>query len=311
MFFSRKNRLDTKASPDSLRPMLHVAACLKGYLKQLAQREVESLGELRMVRGAFSGVLREADQFQEQLHNFGNNFSNVNQAAGRYREVRESIGSAVGEAQGMVEELKAISMQVEQSFGEMESTFAQLQASVDGIQQCMGKIVDIAEETNILAINASIEAARAGEKGKGFAVVAAKVKDLAEEIKLLANEVDTGIHEVEGGASRLNGSIRVSRGGLGQSVETANGTYETFHHITEAARGSTAVQNEISGVIEQSQGALLVICQFFDKIKEGQQEILKHLSSASRLGTMKSGMFEDMDNMLSQVPPMVQEMENH
>ena len=104
MFFSRKNRLDTKASPDSLRPMLHVAACLKGYLKQLAQREVESLGELRMVRGAFSGVLREADQFQEQLHNFGNNFSNVNQAAGRYREVRESIGSAVGEAQGMVEE---------------------------------------------------------------------------------------------------------------------------------------------------------------------------------------------------------------
>ena len=57
MFFSRKNRLDTKASPDSLRPMLHVAACLKGYLKQLAQREVESLEELRMVRGAFAAFL--------------------------------------------------------------------------------------------------------------------------------------------------------------------------------------------------------------------------------------------------------------
>mgnify|MGYP002508706966 CR=1 FL=1 len=54
-------------------------------------------------------------------------------------------------------------MAIEQSYVEMEHTFEQLQAAVKGIRQCINKIVSIADETNILAINASIEASRAGD----------------------------------------------------------------------------------------------------------------------------------------------------
>ncbi len=310
MFFSKKKqqKAASEAGCDNIQPVLHVTGCLKGYQKELAQREVETLNELRVVGSTFSGVLREADEFQEKLQEFGTLFSGVNEAAGQYAQVRTAISQAVGEAQGKVEELKDTSMQVEQSFGEMAETFAQLQAAVAGIQQCMGKIVAIADETNILAINASIEAARAGEKGKGFAVVAVKVKALAEEIKGLANEVDTGIHDVQGGANRLSGSLQASQKVLGQSIGTANGTYESFHNITDAAESSTAVQSEISEVISSSQQALQGICQFFDAIKTRHQEVMKHLSRANKLGTMKSAMFEDVDNMLSQIPPMVREM---
>lgn len=71
-----------------------------------------------------------------------------------------------------------------------------------------------------------------------------------------------------------------------------------------------AVQSEISGVIGASQQELQVIRQFFDQIKEQYQEVLKHIESASRLGTTKSAMFEDMDNMIAQIPPLVRDLES-
>ena len=87
------------------------------------------------------------------------------------------------------------------------------------IQGCTNKIVSIADQTNILALNASIEAARAGEWGKGFAVVAVEVKELADEIKKLVAEVDASVGDVEQGTEQLNNSIHISQTALGDSIE--------------------------------------------------------------------------------------------
>ena len=170
--------------------------------------------------------------------------------------------------------------------------------------------MSIADQTNILAINASIEAARAGAEGRGFSVVAAKVKELANEIKDLASEVDTGIHDVKDGTSQLNDRILASQQALGQSVDTVNGTYESFNKITTAAEGAGSVQEQISNVIQDSQMGLQSICQFFDDIKLQYQEVVKHIKRAARLGTTKSAMFEDIDNMMAQIPPIIRDVEN-
>ena len=173
----------------------------------------------------------------------------------------------------------------------------------------MGKIVSIADQTNILAINASIEAARAGEAGKGFAVVATQVKQLAEEIKSLAAEVNSGVNDVEVRAGELNQSILTSQETLGQGVGIVSQTGESFQRITTAAEGAVSVQTEISGVILTSQQELQSIRQFFEGIMDKYQEVVKHIDRASRLGTTKSTMFEDMDNMISQLPPLVRDLE--
>ncbi len=308
--FSKKGRKKSGQvyhDEKSLYPVLHVVGSLKEYEKELAQKEVESLFELGMVGNSFSGVLNEADHFQEQLQNFGQSFSNINEAAGQFAQVKTEISNTVCGAQEMVESLKETSVQVQQSYSAMESTFEQLQNAVKDIRRCMDKIVSIADETNILAINASIEAARAGEQGKGFAIVAEKVRELAKEIKELTDDVDAGVCNVENGANQLSDSITTSQQTLGQGVDVVNSTSESFQLISAAAEGASSVQSEISSVIESSQSNLQLICQFFDRIRNQYQEVVKHIERANRLGTTKSAMFEDVDNMLSQIAPIVKD----
>ena len=152
-----------------------------------------------------------------------------------------------------------------------------------------------------------MEAARAGSAGKGFAVVASKVKELAEEIKGLANEAESDIHNVEAGTKQLNQSISESAQKLGEGTGIVNATYDSFQEITQAADGASTVQTEISTVIGASQNKLQTLCQFFDEIKHQYQEVVKHISRASSLGTTKSAMFEDIDNLMAQIRPIIKE----
>ena len=310
LFAGKGRRAPAKAREEkSLYPVLHVAGSLKEYQKELVQKEVASLFELSMVGSAFSGVLKEAGHFQGKLRDLGCSFSNINETAEQFSQVRGEIADTVAQAQSQMDALGQTSAEVQRSYETMSETFAQLQAAIREIQQCMGKIVSIADQTNILAINASIEAARAGEAGKGFAVVATQVKQLAEEIKSLSSEVNSGVNDVEARAGELNHSILTSQETLGQGVGIVSQTGESFQRITAAAEGAVSVQTEISGVILSSQQELQSIRQFFEGIMDKYQEVVKHIDRASRLGTTKSAMFEDMDNMISQLPPLVRDLE--
>ncbi len=297
---------DKKMEKD-LSPVLHVTGSLKEYQQELVKKEVDSLRELGEVRNSFGSVFQETQDFQERLQEFGETFSGIDQVSGQFQQVKEEIAQSVEQVQDRVGDLKDSSLQVEGYFAEMESTFGDFQAAVKEIKSCTNKIISIAEQTNILALNASIEAAKAGEQGKGFAVVAVEVKRLSDQIKGLVGEVNRSIKDVEEGTDRLNASIENSQEALGQSIGKVNETYEMFDKITQAAEGAATVQVGISSVINQSRSELQDLCSFFDRTRDQYQNVNQHIYNASALGTTKSAMFEDVDNMLSQIPPLIQE----
>ncbi len=310
MLFWRRNKREAdmrSENEDNLYPVVHVMNTLKEYEKEMVQKEVDSLWELNEIRGSFDTVLRETESFQERLSDFEQNFMSIEQASGGFAQVKDTVAQSVQQAQDEVTELKSSSMQVADYFSEMEQTFEELKTAVEKIKQCTDKIVSIADQTNILAINASIEAARAGEQGRGFAVVAVEVKKLADEIKGLTKEVDLGIQDVEQGTERLNGSISTSQGALGESIQKVQKTYDMFNEITQSAEGAVNVHTEISGVIDQSKNALQILCGFFEQVRGQYQEVIKHINQAAKHGTTKSAMFEDIDNLLSQIPPIIEE----
>ncbi len=276
----KKSQSETK----SLQPILHVMESLEDYRNVLVQREVASLHELSLVSKSFENVLSGSDDLRSSLDNFEETFSNINTVSGQFASVKDNIFKSVVQAQNEVEELRNSAMMVENYFDEMQNTFEAFELSLREIKKCMNKIISIADQTNILALNASIEASKAGEHGKGFSVVAGEVKSLSDEIKNLVAAVDSSIGDVEQGTDKLSNSI---------------------HSSHEAADGAQTVQNEISQVIVDSREKLQTVSGFFEETKEKYQEVMHHINKASNMGTTKSAMFEDIDNMMSQIPPII------
>ncbi|MCI9442722.1 MAG: chemotaxis protein [Ruminococcus sp.] len=307
MKFWKKHEPEKKKS---LHPVLYVIDTLKDYHRMLVQSEVQSLSELSNVNTAFGNVLKDSEDFKSSLQEFEQTFSNISTVSSQFESVREGISNSVAQAQNEVEALKNSSLQVETHFSEMQSTFEAFEVSLNEIKACMSQIVSIANQTNILSINASIEAARAGEQGKGFAVVAGQVKSLSEEIKHLVSMVDSSVVDVEQGADNLSASIHTSHEALGDSLSKVDETYEMFDSITQAAEGASAVHTEISQAIDNSRMELQTLSSFFDNMKARYQEVTEHIDRARKMGTTKSAMFEDIDNMMSQIPPVIKDYES-
>ena len=315
MFLLKKKTSSTENVDQALEkkdyyPVVHVANSLRSYQKQLVNKEVDSLQELREVQLSFDKVLEDNNVLKEKLNSFNSIFETVGLESGKFDKVKKEIVSTVEDAQKKVQGLKTSSVEVQDRFQEMQSIFTDFQVSVKKIEDCMNQIISIANQTNMLALNASIEAARAGEQGKGFAVVAEEVKKLADEIKGLVSTVDISINDVEAGTEKLNTGIVASQEALQESLQNVDATYETFARITDAAGGADAVQQQIAQAAEEAGKELSEVSKSFDQMESQYRNVLEHIEKAGDLGTTKSAMFESMDHMLSQIEPMIKEMEN-
>lgn len=301
----------TSTSRLDLHPVAHIADCLLDYQKQLSTSEVHSLDELQSITQAFQLVLDENAALREKLDSFHELFGDVDRASDEFASVKSDIASSVGLAQQRVDGLKDSSKEVQERFLEMQNTFSYFQVSVQKIKDCMAQIISIANQTNMLALNASIEAARAGEQGKGFAVVAEEVKNLASEIKSLVSTVDISISDVEQGTANLNTSISTSQDALNQSMENVDSTYEVFDQITTAAGGADTVHQQITTAMSAAEQKLDEVSQSFSLEERQFDAVMEHINHANDLGTTKSSLFEDMTNLLTQIAPLTEELEKN
>ena len=306
----KENVISAQEETLDMHPVIHVADSIIEYQKQLAEREVESLDEMADIQKAFVLATKENERLKDQVQELSSVFADVGQIATSFDGVKNEIVDSVGEAQKKVDELKNSSKEVSRSFDEIKSAFAGVQVSVQQIKDCMQQIIAIANQTNILALNASIEAARAGEQGRGFAVVANEVKNLAEEIKTLVSTVDGSISEVERGTTQLNNNIEESQSVFGKNVEDADAAYGVFEQIIKVADAAKEVQEEIGEVTQSSEKRLSDVKDCFDDQEQQLQKVLAHIERANDLGTTKSSMFEDMNNLVSQLAPIAKDIQN-
>ena len=228
----------------------------------------------------------------------------INELTSGIKTTAEELGTAYDEAYKYAEI-------AEGSRGDME-VLVQAMSRINETSEKIGAIItqieDIASQTNLLSLNASIEAARAGEQGKGFAVVADEVKKLADEIKALIITVNDSVKAIESDTGKLSSSIEESQNVLGRSLSNVEHTYAIFDQITEAAGGAESVESQIRETVNTSEQKLEEVKHSFELEEQQFHDVLEHIEQANKLGTMKSSLFENMDNLLCQVEPMAEDL---
>jgi len=137
----------------------------------------------------------------------------------------------------------------------------------------VGVIDDVADETNLLALNAAIIAAQAGDQGRAFSVVADQIKDLADRVLSSTKEIGGLIHAVQGESANAIGAVERGSQSVQSGVDLSAEAGVSLEEITAAARESgLRIAGIVSAVQEQSKAATHVV-ELMERVRSGVEQI--------------------------------------
>jgi methyl-accepting chemotaxis protein len=210
----------------------------------------------------------------------------------------EQLSASVDEIGRRVRESSEIAEAAVHQAEQTDGRIGKLSRAAQQIGDVVKLITAIAEQTNLLALNATIEAARAGEAGRGFAVVASEVKSLASQTAKATDEISSHISGMQGATQESVAAIKEIGGTIGKISEIASTIASA---VEEQSSATQEIARSVQNVAQGTQAAAANVMQVNRGATETGSASEEVLSSARTLSTESTRLREELDRFMANI----------
>ncbi|CAM4053918.1 methyl-accepting chemotaxis protein [Aeromonas sp. MR19] len=307
--FSRQIHVPSGAKESLIGLLATMQSTLKGIIAQVSHSTEELSGSADSIAQIAEQTAQFATSQQTSTQTMAAaieelvvSISHLSDNATHADELSKVSANTLEEGSGVIKQTLDSIQSISDTVSNAASSLSELNSHTQQISDIIEVIRGIADQTNLLALNAAIEAARAGEQGRGFAVVADEVRNLASRSAASTQQITGMISKIQSGADASIRSMENTVNNVSRGVSLANQTGEAIASIKSHASNLTGLMGEISHTLrEQSTAANEVVStvgnitslseQSGDAARHVSQEAAK-LKQLSRLLRQEMGHFK-------------------
>ncbi|KUG27621.1 methyl-accepting chemotaxis protein [hydrocarbon metagenome] len=251
------------------------AAALEAMSREISQALVALVGSMHDSKD-------QAGQVAQAMQEMTDNVRMMATMAAETAKTALEAESQARDGAGTIKQTAQVTHKVVASYDNLQLILAQLVNEAGSIGKVVGIITDIADQTNLLALNAAIEAARAGEAGRGFAVVADEVRKLAEKTITATKEVRTAVQAIEGCSRRAVDAMAATSEDIASSCGLVESVEASFTAIAEGMVSAARGIDDIAHRAEQQCASSFEINMCAMNVTDNSQEVYDEVQNASR-----------------------------